>query len=249
MAMYASILVSGPVTTSRWLYLLAFLSLMLYLTGASSSSTEVGQATWFPDKPIQAAYEWHYAPCEHCVPVAPHRDWQKMQQLSGLAKVHFLVSPNDQWGDAYSFAPNAVVLSRAALKLPRCQLDFVIGHELVHLAMHDFDEDAHSVVVLSGVRPSWTRNGKRALSLLDGDYRLALKMSPIWMDQERRADWVGALLSAQGGGCQIRDGALSYLADQRGYGGGIGAAHEDSAARTHFLEGFAEPAARLAARW
>jgi len=248
--MYSSMVPSGPSWTGRRLDLIATAFFALYLAGVSASdSTAVDRAIWFPDKPIQAAYEWSYAPCEACVPVAPQRDWQKMQQLAGLSSVHFLVASGDQWGDAYSFAPNAVVLSRSAMKLPRCQLDFVIGHEMVHLAMHDFDEDAHSVAVLSGFRPGWTQNGSLALSLLDGDYRLAIQMSPIWMEQERRADWVGALLSAQGGGCQIQEGALAYLTKQAGYGGGIGAAHEVNSARARFLEGFSEPAARLAARW
>lgn len=107
------------------------------------------------------------------------------------------------------YAPNTLVLSASALNLPRCQLDFVVGQELVHLAMHDFDEDAHSAAVLSGVAPSWMHNGRRALSVLDGDYGLALRMDSIWQGQERRADWVGVLLAAEDGGCTVHEGALS----------------------------------------
>lgn len=247
--MYSSMLANGIAVPSRLADLVALSFFALYLAGASASNTSVGQAIWFPDKPAPAAYEWHYAPCKGCAAVEPQRDWLRMQHLAGLAKVHFVVAPDEQWGDAYSYPPDALVLSPAALNLPRCQLDFVIGHELVHLAMRDFDEDAHTAAVLSGFSPTWTHNGKRALSLLDGNIVLALKMSSDWQAQERRADWVGALLSAEGGGCTLEDGALPYMQSQTGYGGGIAAAHEPSMERAHFLMGFAEPAERLASRW
>jgi len=221
----------------------------IHRSGASASRSSEGTAEWFPDRPDRWAYEWQYAPCKGCTALEPQRDWLRMQQLAGLKKVHFLRTPDNRWGDAYSFAPNALVLSDAALRLPRCQLNFVIGHELVHLAMHDSDEDARSAAVLSGYRPDWTRNGIRALSLLDGDFRLTLLMSSIWQSQERRADWVGALLAAQGSGCTLQEGALAYLAmNQAGFGGGLGAEHEANAKRVHDLAGFAEPVMRLAER-
>lgn len=248
--MYASMVPAHPANTGRRADFVTLTFIGLYLASASSAGSSVDEAAWFPDRPAQTRYEWRYEPCMGCVPLEPQRDWLKMQQLAGLGKVHFLRAPGNQWGDAYSIAPNALVLSEAVLRLPRCQLDFVIGHELVHLAMHDFDEDAQSLAVLSGFRPDWTRNGQRALSLLDGDYRLALQMSSIWQAQERRADWVGALLSAEGGGCTLQNGALAYLgANQAGYGGGLGASHEANAARAEELAGFAEPVLRLAARW
>lgn len=247
--MYSSMVASRPAKASRWGDLLALAFFVVYLAGASMPRPKVERAVWFPDKPRQVAYEWRYAPCSGCVPIEPQRDWLEMQRLAGLTQVHFLRVPDNILGDAYSYAPNALVLSTSALHLPRCQLDFIVGHELVHLAMHDFDEDAHSASVLSGLSPSWTRNGRRALSLLDGDYGLALRMGPIWQGQERRADWVGALLAAEGGGCTLQEGALSYFREQSGYGGGIGAAHQADAERLRFLAGFAEPAARLAARW
>lgn len=246
--MYSSMLSSTALSSLR-LDLIALGVFAIYLVGASASNSSVDRAIWFPDKPSLAAYEWHYIPCKGCTALEPQRDWLRMQHLAGLEQVHFLVATNGQWGDAYSYPPNALVLSKAALNLPRCQLDFIIGHELVHLAMRDFDEDANTVTVLSGFSPTWTRSGKQALSLLDGDIALALKMATTWQAQERRADWVGALLSAEGGGCTLREGALPYMRSQSGYGGGIAAEHELSGERAHFLVGFAEPAARLASRW
>lgn len=245
--MYSSILPAGPESVSWRLDLVAVLIFTLYLAAAVTSDSVARHAAWFPDRPMQTAYEWQYTPCDGCQPLEPRRDWLKMQQLAGLEGVRFLAAPNEQRGDAYSFAPDTVVLSPRALRLPRCQLSFIVGHELVHLAMRDPDEDARTASVLSGLRPTWTQNGQRALSLLDGDYGLAIKMSSIWQQQERRADWVGALLAADGAGCTLAESAMPYL-DQAGYGGGIGAAHQADAARIRFLRGFASPAQRLASR-
>jgi len=249
LAMYSSIVPAYSTLTSKWLDFGVLAICLGYLASASMSHANVGEAEWFPDRPDQQAYEWHYKPCPDCVPLEVPRDWQRMQRLAGLETVHYLKAKSDKMGDAYSFAPNGLVLSEAALRLPRCQLDFVVGHELVHLAMHDYDEDANSVAVLSGMKPSWTHNGKQALSLLSGDYALAIKMASVWQGQERWADWVGALLAAEGAGCTLQVGALPYLDAKAGYGGGIGAAHEADAVRARFLAGFSEPVARLAARW
>jgi Zn-dependent protease with chaperone function len=246
--MYPSALLLNPVATGKWPYLMALLALVLYLGGVSLLKADTIRQPWLPDLPIQAAYEWHYVPCPGCVSLAPPRAWQRMSELAGVPDVNFLSAPGERWGPAYSFPPNAVAISPQALKLSPCQLNFLVGHELVHIAQRHFDEDASAAAVLSGLSPSWTRSGKRALSLLDGNFSLALKMSPMWQQQEREADWVGAMLSAQASGCSLQDGALSYLDADSGYGGGLGAAHEDSAERVRHLQGFAEPAARLAER-
>lgn len=246
--MYPSALLLSPVAVGKWPYLLVMLLLGLYLAGASLATPAPQRSAWFPDEPSSVAYEWYYTPCRGCVSLAPQPDWLKMRDLAGLAEVHFLLAPGEQWGAAYSFPPNAVAISPAALKLAPCQLNFLVGHELVHIAQRHFDEDAGTAAVLSGFDPSWTRSGKRALSLLEDNFALALKMSPMWQQQEREADWVGALLAAQAGGCGMREGALAYLGEDAGYGGGLAAAHEISGARVDFLAGFADSAAILAAR-
>ena len=51
------------------------------------------------------------------------------------------------------------MLAPSALKLPDCQLAFLVGHELVHLAQRHFDEDAHSLLVLSAKPANWTLAG------------------------------------------------------------------------------------------
>lgn len=245
--MYSCTLLPDPVAPAWWPYLMVMLLLGLYLGGATLAKPAPQRPTWFPDQP-PAAYEWHYAPCQGCTALTPRPAWLRMQELAGLDEVHFLLAANEQWGPAYSFPPDAVAISPTALRLSDCQLNFLVGHELVHIAQRHFDEDARTAAVLSGLAPTWTRSGKRALSLLDGNFTLALKMSPQWQQQEREADWVGALLAAQAGGCAMRDGALAYLDRQAGYGGGLAAAHETSAERVHFLAGFSASAAILAAR-
>lgn len=245
--MSPSILLDNQGSASRWLDVLAVLLLCLYFTGASLATPDPERADWFPDQPTTNAYDWHYAPCPGCVPATPERAWLKMRDLAGLKAVHFLLAPNERYGPAYSFPPDAVAISPEGMALPACQLNFLIGHELVHLAQRHFDEDARVAAVLSGLQPDWTHSGKRALSLLDDNFPLALRMSSFWQQQEREADWIGMLLTAQASGCTAEESALSYLRSQIGYGGGIAAAHEDSAARAAFLAGFAEPTARLAA--
>ena len=171
-----------------------------------------------------------------------------MAKLAGIGDIRFLRAELSTNGPAWSFAPGTVVLSAATLRLPRCQLDFVIGHELVHIAQRHFDEDAHDVSVLSGKPPTWTSAGEDAMALLEGDFPLALRMSPFWRQQEREADWVGALLAAQAGGCTLEDGALAYLGGDEASGGGLIAAHDENVERMRFLMNFVESAKRLAQR-
>lgn len=227
---------------------LFLLALVAYFGGLALYQGPSVRQAWFPDTAATLAYRWHYVPCSGCDVLEPAPVWSTMQALAGLEEVHFLRAPDEQWGPAYSFPPNAVVVSPEALRLPVCQLNFLVGHELVHLAQRHFDEDARAAAVLSGLAPAWTSSGKRALSLIEGDFGLALKMAPLWQQQEREADWVGALLAAQASGCSLEAGALAYLEAQIGQGGGLAAAHEDSGERVRHLRGFADIAARLAAR-
>jgi hypothetical protein len=141
-----------------------------------------------------------------------------------------------------------VVLSPSALKLPDCQLAFVVGQELVHIAQRHFDEDAHELLMLSGKPANWIRAGENAIALLDGNFSLALRMSPSWQHQEWEADWAGSLLAAQACGCSLEKGALSYLRGDSEHGGGLAAAHDTSVERMTPLKPFADSAKRLAGR-
>ena len=213
-----------------------------------TSAMGATKAGWFPDPPSTPHFTWSYKPCDGCTDLQPNNAWIKMSSRAGLRAVHFLLAPDESNGPAYSYAPDAVVLSPAALKLKPCQLSFLVGHELVHIAQRHFDEDAMVLSVLSGKAPAWTRDGDRAMHLLDDDFLLALRMSPTWQQQEREADWIGALLAADACGCTVEEGAFSYLQGDPGAGGGVAASHESSLERLHFLESFDESAKRLAAR-
>ncbi len=215
---------------------------------ASAQAGEPVRAEWFPDASRVARFTWSDERCDACAPLAPRPEWLAMAKLAGLAQIRFLRADRSALGPAWSFAPGTVVLSAATLRLPRCQLDFVIGHELVHIAQRHFDEDAHDVSVLSGMAPTWTRAGEDAMALLDGDFPLVLRMSPFWQQQERESDWIGALLAAQAGGCRLEDGALAYLGADTESGGGIIASHGAGAERARFLLDFVESARRLAER-
>jgi hypothetical protein len=103
-----------------------------------------------------------------------------------------------------------------------------------------------AISVLSGKPENWTHSGDEAMHLLEDNFGLAIRMSDIWQQQEQEADWVGALLAAQACHCSIEDSALSYLRVDERYGGGVGAAHDTSLNRLHFLQTFAESARRLA---
>ena len=206
------------------------------------------KAGWFPDPPSTPLFTWSYKPCDGCTDLQPATAWINMSGRAGLQDIHFLLAPDETNGPAYSYAPNAVVLSPAALKLKPCQLSFLVGHELVHIAQRHFDEDAAILSVMSGKKPGWTHVGERAMHLLDDDFVLALRMSPTWQQQEREADWMGALLAADACGCTVEQGAFSYLQGDADAGGGVAAAHESSRERLHFLQAFDESAKRLAAR-
>ncbi|MCP5277806.1 MAG: hypothetical protein H6935_05510 [Thiobacillus sp.] len=203
------------------------------------------RAAWFPDASNVTRFTWRTEGCEDCVDLHPRPDWQRMADLAGIGKVRFQVSSKGGYGPAWSSAPDVVVLSPEALGLPRCQLAFLVGHELVHIAQRHFDEDAHALLVLSGMPPNWTKTGQRAMELLEGDFPLALRMSPLWHQQEMEADWVGALLAAQASGCSLEQGALPFLGADSGSGGGVVSAHDPGQERVRFLGAFAESARRL----
>jgi Zn-dependent protease with chaperone function len=209
---------------------------------------EQRKAPWFPGESEIDRFSWAGHACEGCDALTPRPAWQAMAALSGLDGIRFLLAPDESHGPAWSYAPNAVVLAPSALKLPDCQLAFLVGHELVHLAQRHFDEDAHSLLVLSAKPANWTLAGETAMGLLDGDFSLALQMSAIWQQQEQEADWVGALLAAQACKCSLEKSALSYLNDDGQYGGGLAATHDTDAGRIDFLRPFADSARTLAGR-
>ena len=169
-----------------------------------------------------------------------------MASLAGVGDVRFMVSASEEDGSAYSHAPNLIVLAPSVLKLGSCQQAFVVGHEIAHIAQRHFDEDARLMSAMSGRRASWTHSGDQAMSLLDDNIALAIRLSQHWQQQEREADWLGTMLSAEVYGCTLEEGALAYFRANENHGGGIGAAHDTSAIRARLLKAFAESARRLA---
>lgn len=207
------------------------------------------KAPWFPSQPHTERFSWtDESRCAECTPLVPRPEWLAMAALAGRDDINFLLASDESEGPAWSYAPNAVVLSPSALKLPHCQLAFLVGHELVHIAQRDFDEDAHDVLVLAGKPANWTLTGETALGLLNGNFSLALRMSPIWQQQEREADWLGSLLAAQAGKCSLERGALSYFSTGGPDGGGLAAAHDTDPERISFLKSFVDSARKLAGR-
>jgi len=211
-------------------------------------ATPPAPADWFPDAPTFRHYAWGDQPCTGCSPLSPRPAWTRMAQLAGLPEVQFRRAPDENEGHAYSVAPNGVVLSPSALLLPDCQLAFVIGHEIVHLAQRHFDEDAIALSVYSGKPAYWTRQGDDAMQLAEGNLGLMLKLSPLWQQQEREADWLGALLAAQVCGCSLEDSALAYFRqDDDEPGDDLVASHPPNAERIRQLLPFTESARRLMA--
>lgn len=206
------------------------------------------KALWFPGQPETSRFSWAGEACEGCDALTPRSEWKAMAALAGLNKIRFLLAPDESKGPAWSYAPNVVVLAPSALNLPDCQLAFVVGHELVHIAQRHFDEDAHNLLVLSGKPVNWTRTGETALGLLDGDFSLALRLSAIWHQQEHEADWMGALLAAQACKCSLEKSALSYLSEDRQYGGGLASTHATGSERIDSLRPFVDSAKNLASR-
>lgn len=206
------------------------------------------RALWFPGPPNVSRFSWMGEACEGCDDLTPRSEWKAMAALAGLDGIRFLLSPDESEGPAWSYAPNVVVLARSALKLPHCQLAFLVGHELVHIAQRHFDEDAHDLLVLSGKPANWTLTGETAMGLLDGDFALTLRMAPIWQQQEREADWVGALLAAQACKCSLNSSALSYFSAAGQDGGGLAASHDTDSERKNFLKPFVDTARKLASR-
>ena len=204
-------------------------------------------AVWFPDAPRFTRYDWSGTPCPGCTPLSARAEWQRMALLAGVPNVRFRLAPDESLGPAYSVAPDNVVLSPAALELEICQLAFLVGHEIVHIAQRHFDEDAIALSVLSGKSPHWTARGEDAMQLTDGDFGLALRASHLWQAQELEADWLGSLLAAACG-CDIEAGALAWFRHDGASGGGLAAAHAASHERTSQLTPFIEMARRLAVR-
>ena len=224
------------------------LPLLLACAGLPSHDAKSAPAGWFPDAPTLRYYAWTYQPCAGCDVLVPRQAWVRMAALAGLPAVRFLGAPDESGGPAYSAAPDVVVLSPAALKLETCQLAFLIGHEIAHIARRHFDEDAVALSVFSGRPAHWTDRGEDALRLAEGNMGLALRVSHLWQQQEHEADWVGALLAAQACGCSIENGALAYFRHDDESGGGIAAAHAPSAERMRQLLPFSESAQRLTER-
>ena len=226
------------------------LSLLFCASFLPAHAVQPAPAAWFPDAPTFRHYVWSDQSCPGCSTLSPQPSWTRMAALAGLSEVHFKRAPDERDGDAYSLAPNVVVLSPSAQNLPPCQLAFVIGHEIVHIAQRHFDEDAIALSVYSGKPPYWTRDGDNAMQLAEGDFGLTLKLSPLWQQQEREADWLGALLAAQVCGCSLEEGALAYFRpdDDESGGGGLAAAHPPDAESIRQLLPFAESAQRLMAQ-
>lgn len=227
----------------RWPLLAGVLFALLGQTAQAGPSAK---ALWFPDQPNTPRYTWSDSPCESCQKLLPAQGWQMMAALAGVPDIRFLTTAGEEHGSAYSQAPNVIVLAPSALKLDSCQLAFVVGHEIAHIAQRHFDEDARLLGAMTGRPVNWTRNGEQAMSLLEDNIALALRLSQHWQQQEREADWLGALLSAEVYGCTLEEGGLPYLRAAKGFGGGIGAAHDPSAVRLRLLKAFAESARRLA---
>lgn len=219
--------------------------LLLACAGLSCHAAESAPAAWFPDAPTFRFYAWTYQACAGCDMLSPRPAWVEMAALAGLPQVRFQRAPDENNGPAYSAAPDVVVLSPAALQLDACQLAFLIGHEIVHIARRHFDEDAIALSVFSGKPAHWTRLGEDAMQLAEGNIGLALRVSHLWQQQEHEADWVGALLAAQACGCSIEAGPLAYFRHDDESGGGIAAAHAPSAERMRRLLPFVESARRL----
>jgi hypothetical protein len=104
------------------------------------------------------------------------------------------------------------------------------------------------MLVLSAKPASWTLTGETAMGLLDGDFSLALRMSSIWQQQEREADWVGSLLAAQACKCSLERSALSYFSKDGQHGGGLAPAHDTESERMNFLKAFVDTARKLSSR-
>jgi len=224
------------------------LSLLLCASFRPAHAAQPVPAAWFPDAPTFRHYAWVDQPCPGCSTLSPQPAWTRMAQLAGVSEVRFRGAPDESGGQAYSVAPDVVMLSPSALKLPRCQQAFVIGHEIVHIAQRHFDEEAIALSVYSGKPAYWTRHGEDAEELADGDFGLVLKLSPLWQQQEREADWLGALLAAQVCGCSLEEGALAYFRQDDESGGGMAAAHPPNAERIRQLLPFADSAQRLMAQ-
>ena len=206
------------------------------------------RASWFPGQPNIDRFSWTGEACDGCEALTPRSEWNAMAALAGLDDISFLLAPDESQGPAWSYAPNVVVLAPSALRLPHCQLAFLIGHELVHIAQRHFDEDAHDLLVLSGKPANWTLAGETAMGLLDGDFALALRMSPIWQQQEREADWMGSLLAAQACKCSLEKSALSYFSRPGQSGGGLASSHDTESERMSFLKSFVDSARKLSSR-
>lgn len=218
--------------------------LIAYASWAGQSAT-AAQADWFPDPPLLRHFAWSHQPCLDCQAYEAPPAWLRMAELAGVRSIRFFHSLDESLGPAYSAAPDVIVLTPAALQLQTCELAFVIGHEIVHIAQRHFDEDAVAFSVYSGRRGDWTDSGEAALQLTEGDFGLALRLSHLWQAQEQEADWMGALLAAQGCGCSIESGALPYLGHDAEAGGGLAAAHAPSLERVRRLMPFTESARRL----
>ena len=224
------------------------LFLILFVWAASVHAAQPVPAVWFPDTPTIRHYVWADQPCPGCTALSPRPGWSRMAELAGVPNVQFKTASGESGGHAYSVAPNVVVLSPSALKLEACQLAFLVGHEMVHIAQRHFDEDAIALSVYSGKPAHWTRQGDEAMQLADGNFSLALRVSHLWQQQEQEADWLGTLLAAQASGCSIERGALAYFRQDGESGGGIAAAHPPSSERIGQLLPFAESARRLTQR-
>ncbi len=231
-------------TSIRWL---ATTMLCLLILFGAARTCAAQPAPWFPDAPTFTHYDWSGTPCTGCETLVARASWRRMAELAGVPEVRFRLAPDETQGPAYAVAPDIVVLSRAALELKSCQLAFLVGHEIVHIAQRHFDEDAIALSVLSGKPAHWTALGEAALQLTDGDFGLALRVAHLWQAQEAEADWLGTLLAATCG-CDVEAGALAWLRQDEASGGGLAAAHASHRERVQQIEAYADMARRLSAR-
>lgn len=212
---------------------------------------EPGQARasdWLPAFPHVPAYRWTHRPCDGCLSLIEQPDWRTMADLLGLHSVQFLMAPDEQRGHAFSYPPKAVVLSPSTIEMEVCAVNFLVGHELVHLAYRHADQDAAALALLARRKATWTGDGDTALAMLNDNFLAALNLAFSWQQQELEADWIGALIAAEASGCTLEQGALGYLDGVDAEGGGVAATHGTLADRIEHLKVFSESARRLAFR-
>lgn len=202
-------------------------------------------ADWLPDSSTVPVADWGQQP--HCqarpVDAATSLLFAELKaRISTSARLH--ICEGKALDLAQALPDQVIEISETIAKLPKCQLAFVLGHELGHLRLHHADAEVRLIAYLARLPEV---SAPEAMAAIDFNLGLGLMTSEFLQAQEKEADWVGQFLAAEVG-CAPEVSGEAWLASLAGLernSAGVLATHPPARDRLEALRAWRSSATTL----